>query len=642
MKISFKRIIGFALAALTLTAIFPMTISAEALMPSDSPDYIKTADGKLELLYNDTITENGKKYIGFTIARDYAGIDGIAGIELNKAAVDYDGNAVTEPNMAHLSLIDNSHQKIGEFEQTLIPALPRVVQENLLMYKYSIGNFGMLPGQNYAAAPSYNKAKLTFVSKDILDKHKEYLKEMILDNTFDGTDEDKVALAFTSATPYRLWNYNAKSGIWAEGMQQRPLRGSIFPMFYVSTDVFKSLKFDVSSMGENVKLIFTSDYAAGDFGGLYTDEELKSIGIKSFKTFDKPETFDGAKFTADGNKYILTDSIREIDGKKYLGVLSASAKGFWAHNRMFLKYDEETINNSEKLVKIVHGTKDQFDGNIKDIQDYISDFSAFSGYLAPPDTKWEMYRGTPDGGVYENQSIIINAVGTVGLPSKNELQKIMEHDTLAVKDGTAGIANSTLGFYNKNFFMGSVSGSNVTINSDNSFLKEENYKDWYYTGSTYYIMTYVSEDFFKNVGIDMALTGEYAKEILRNNFTYDDLQDWSLQNKTILYGISYTGEGAGITASKKSIGNNLLVNVSISNNGTETIEADSLLIVVVFDGDRLMKIKTLLTDSALDGGKCTTIIPITVENVLPDASVKVMLWDSLSGLTPLAVSTQAN
>ena len=415
----------------------------------------------------------------------------------------------------------------------------------------------------------------------------------------------------------------------------------IRPVICLDNNFFKTKRIPLTDMGDDIKQFIKDNYTREELKSAgYSDSELIELGKSLFDTVQISGLFDGAKFTADGNEYILTDSIREIDGKKYLGVLSASANGFWAHNRMFLKYDEETINNSEKLVKIVHGTKDMFDGNIKDIQDYISDFSAFSGYLAPPDTKWEMYRGTPDGGVYENQSIIINAVGTVGLPSEIELYEIYRHDAISPKTGTSGIAGRTLKFWATYFYISAVnfgsSNNNVSVNSDNSFLLAENYSNWNNSGSTYYIMTYVSEDYFKISDTDMTKMGEYAKKILKNNFTYADFEGLSKENKALLFNEAL-GENVEISAYMTDD----TVDISLCNNSKETISKGSVILTAVYDNGRMINLKETVIDSDIKSGECTTMIPISIEGMLNSDSVKVMLWNGGFGLKPLADSAEA-
>lgn len=82
-----------------------------------SPNYAKFAG--LDLLFNNTITKDGKTYFGFTWAKDFGGSNissGLCSIELTSPATDYDGNPMPSKNYGSMDLTTGDRTNLGSFE----------------------------------------------------------------------------------------------------------------------------------------------------------------------------------------------------------------------------------------------------------------------------------------------------------------------------------------------------------------------------------------------------------------------------------------------------------------------------------------------------------------------------------------------
>lgn len=235
---------------------------------------------------------------------------------------------------------------------------------------------------------------------------------------------------------------------------------------------------------------------------------------------------DGVRFTVSGRDFFVVDGAEKvIDGKTYYGIMSADKEAYYGSYRMFLYYDETTTSGNDVRVEIHHtlNNNSTFTGNYKSINSYIDKFSPFEGYIAPDDTEWKMYSGTPNGGVFANRAITVNHIGAVGMPTSVQINAIQQTDILPVEDYTLGLAHLNLSFWITYFYISATKG-NIGMNMENTFLDSANWGSYAGCGTTFYLMTYVCEDFFTENVLDVGSMALGVRDFFTDNFDKHDLR----------------------------------------------------------------------------------------------------------------------
>lgn len=413
------------------------------------------------------------------------------------------------------------------------------------------------------------------------------------------------------------------------------------PVVYVTKDFFTNVKLDLSAMGSNVKKVFATDLAKEDFTNAgYTENELKDIGV--VRLGEKTVSQTSAKFMVGDMEYILMDSIKEVDGKKYFGVY---------HNLKYLPSWSETSSGGSitllgdregggRYVDFRQGTTAK-----KDIAEmYAPYFTAFDGYIIGEDAEWKMGRIYVD--TNDKSLTTLYFKGSYGIPSTSEFSAMKKIDS-DVDDGVGLMSRTIEGYDTKYprqwFIWRGGKAENVTMRVE----KDENDVLTGFTSANLYgkwsPMTYVSEDFFKENDIDVSSMGGYAQKILRDNFTLDQLTGWSDKNLEMFYYHQYQGDYAGIVATYVTDEENckLDVKVAINNDSNQTVSGGKL-IVALYNGDNLYQLKVTELDVVLEPGDF--VLPLTVEaevDDMKDYNVKVMFWDNAKTAKPVSRIAEA-
>lgn len=235
----------------------------------------------------------------------------------------------------------------------------------------------------------------------------------------------------------------------------------------------------------------------------------------------------GALFTFDEKDYILMDDKIESNGKKYYAILRPTnlAAGLWNYevDGLYLTNKVEATNYTQVVL---------CKGNTN-IQTYKSAyFGGFDGYMISPYFENVMGKD-PD----TNKLFVYK--GSISIPTFNQLKNITAVDKQFPNKYKRTITSSTLnygGVLYVDFF--------PKAPEDRGTLKYNKSQQTYcFTSAVcctdWYLMTYVSEDFFKNVHINLNTMGAYAKYLIKRDFTYSDLAKvYNAGELNILLGMS--------------------------------------------------------------------------------------------------------
>lgn len=278
-----------------------------------SPDYIKLGD--TELLYNDTIIQDGKKYIGFTIPKDYAGSIFNRGIIAEKDTEGPDGQALETPKYVEYYLTGYQYYKNSgkSLDDVLEETLPQSMFSKVAAVerRVSSGYWAGMTNNNdhFKAAYSYTKASLPTGNE--MFKHGKYLASQMLDNPETKGEKQKAVTANVACvsdfTAYSSKVYSpALNGIVVSGVNTQYTEGSVFPTFYIEADILQYVKADLSGIGSNIKKYIVQNYTISQLKDIYTEEELKQIGfsgevtgIKLDKTVCSLDVGDNVQLNAD-------------------------------------------------------------------------------------------------------------------------------------------------------------------------------------------------------------------------------------------------------------------------------------------------------------------------------------------------------
>ena len=627
--------------------ILTVPLQPEVLTPEWSPNYVKTADGTLELFYNDTMVVSGETYVGFTVAKDYAGSTVRTGAGFQKVETDSAGKPIpdaTQYGQYKFCTPNWNYEPYKAFKywdsiDVIKDELPQAIQNNMLLNTWTAGSTYWLGGSPHGAAKSISYISLP--SGTEMANHGAYLAAQMTDNANPYANGTHKTAIVRDPYTYACGVYDpAQNMVINTGLSSAYAWGSVFPTFYVNIDFMKSLKLDVNTMSDNVRALFTSNFIRSDLAGVYTDAELDELGIQSFTAEEKPASSAGASFTVDGTSFILMNTTKEINGDKYIGVLSKAPTANYANYRLLLNYTD--VSTTDMKVVMSHATKDQAQhtlSELKSINDYASKFSVFGDAIAPSDTEWLLFEGKSSIGYYPEESVTISHVGSVGIPSREQFSDVFKYDTLTVASYSAGIVSGTMSYDNNSkiyyFSYHDADGThkgNSEVNRDNDALGTQG---WRYNGATYYFMTYVKADWFKTADIDMSTAGDYAKDILRANFTATDLSAWSDANLSALFDSSYTGRGLGLVVYRTGEAS---VSVVINNNNPEDSTGSKAVVVAAYSKDGLEGSAVIKVAGTIPANSYTSKLQanLNVSDDVEITEIKVMLWDSIDNMKPLA------
>lgn len=592
-----------------------------------SPNYLKLADGT-ELLYNG---QDGD-YLNFIIPKDYAGNWSVLGAALKKGA---------EDGYSEFYLMGNTWGTATVTLDSLLESLPDELEANIRVTTWDdAGWAGWFDGgKTNAAAKAMTKASLP--SYDDFNAHGSYLMPMILDNQFGGavTKENgykysTTALARNSATwnfgTYYLVDGPSGDGTTATGAMpggdSPHARGSVFLTFYAHKDFLTQIKAD--EMGENVKALFPVNFVKSDLEGLYTNAEIKSLGVNSFIEYAK-DADSSMKFVVDGKTFILMDTTAEVDGTKYYGVLyNKKHLPSWGAGTAGTVILGEDRADGGKYVDFYRGVTE-----LVDVQSYAADFEAFGDYMVDEDFEWKM------GDVYlpgAEATAPIYHKGSVSLPTQVQIREMYIKDADIANDNP-GLLSRTLGTYagknnwhawrpaevNRNMFTTDVldDAGNVIGFTSSAAL----YGVWS-------PMTYVSEDFFADNQIDLETAGEGFKKAIRTSFDREDLTGWDDAVLDELF-VGYDGEGLGLEV----IVENGSAKFIVHNNGADAAGKGNTVILASYNNGVLVDVKTIVLDENVSAGYKTSAISVPV-SMAGATDVKAMMWNTVVPLTNVATS----
>ena len=165
--------------------ILTVPLHPEVLTPDWSPDYVKVADGDLELLYNGetTIGADGKTYVSFTVAKDYQTSADTMGAFFGTTETLSDGTVNPDTMLyGQFSFCTAYPITPKESFDIIKDSLPQKIQDNLYLNTWTnTGStywLGVRGGESVAKSISY----ITLPSGDNMIKHGAYLKAQMDDN----------------------------------------------------------------------------------------------------------------------------------------------------------------------------------------------------------------------------------------------------------------------------------------------------------------------------------------------------------------------------------------------------------------------------------------------------------------------------
>lgn len=612
-------------------------ISGTVIPVTDSPNYVKLADGT-ELLYNGSVVVGKNTYFGFVLPVDYAGTSSTQGVIFAKDSSDPAGKPLDSTLYGEYLLTTKDVSKSsGTTLDTAVKAdLPDAIVDNLYLKTWDAGlAYVTNEGEGTASSKTY----ISLPSQQDMQTHSSYLMSLATDNTNGKTTPEQSYSVYNAilrdAAGYSAKAYDFSTMNIVNTAEKTPyFAGSVFPVFYVDANFLKEVKVDVNSLGSQAKSMFGNLFLAGDLGHLYTSDELSKLGVSLYNTISKGSSFAGAKFKAGGKDFILMEDTMVINGKKYIGVMSTEyTSATWKKAAIQLTYLTENVAGATGVdIPVVMNIKNTGNGSVTDIQTKSSNFSAFGSYIVPNSTEWVLSRANSSKLYY---------TGSVGIPSDSMYKRVFAKDALAYGSGDSSFVTGSYGFYAGSYYMSDVSattgqsaGGNPHVNKDNNSSSSNS------AGGTWYFMTYVSEDYFKNNNMDISTVGTYAREILRNNFTEDDLKGWNQENIDLLFYGAYDCEGAGLVVKKSVDAENKLMDVSVcvNNNGDVPVAKGTMLIIAVYENGKLAGLKFKTLDKAVGANSMTTFITesFSVEDASADYTAKAMLWEGFKPICSVA------
>ena len=527
MKSNFKKFMGIILAMLLVVTMLPVTAFAEnSVTPADSPDYVKTADGALELLYNgETITgTDGKTYVGFTIAKDYAGSSKRMGAGFQKVTTDAAGNTIPDTTVyGQYKFCAPNPFTYGDSIDVVKNDLPSDFQNNLLLNTWAAGSTYWLGSSSHVAGKS-----LTYISLptgENMARHSAYLTAQMNDNAnpWDSGTVYKAAIVRDTSYIYACGLYDpAQSKVVNSNLASAYAWGSVFPVFYVSLDAFIEVKMDVATMGANVKALLAENFIQEDFLDLgYTAEDFAAMDIPVVPANPKPMHSPNYMkvVTTDGTmtEFLYNDTITH-NGKTYIGLVGASSPITHESGAYGLRFDKTKTDYEGVDVPTSADGKTIYVKTAVTYKDNTNQTEIHTNSLStlPVGVQDALLKYTYDCGSnkqYYGDWATMTNIKTIGKLTALSIEEIQTHILyLASLTDKTAIASRTghggYGYYRYKI-------------ADGTWVKENTYE---YPNGAAFMRMYVDLDMFKTVKIDVDSMRSNVKAMLKANFVRSDLE----------------------------------------------------------------------------------------------------------------------
>jgi len=354
---------------------------------------------------------------------------------------------------------------------------------------------------------------------------------------------------------------------------------------------------------------------------------------------------DSRKFYVGNAEYILTDSIKTIDDKRYFGVLNSAEVTVSGHGqkaRMMLEnWENEAVDGIKSIdLKLYYeyaqwGDTWWFYKSPYEYKEQKFPAEYFDGYLTATD--WQMNSASVcDGNTY------VVGDAEVCLPSYEELLEIMEHDTVSTTATnrmymTRSVMSVGEKFYVRRYKAGDAASGNIEVR----YLKGSeqaqgwNTRDGYGVseGGGWLMMSYVSEDFFRETKLDISKISSGAKEIITTYFTKDDLKD--IYTKDELRSIGFKDDITTESSFEELVfpvePGELTGYVSVTNN-TDIETVTPSVIVVSYDEN----------GNVVGGTACVGGVLLPGKTTADAAEVLLSLSGTSNGISVFAVASGEN
>lgn len=588
--------------------------------PAHSPNYLKVIaeDGVIkEYLYNDTIVKNGKTYVGLIGTTDMynngLGYIGANFRPLMSEGVDFEGEALPTDSNWYLSTNITTEWNNNKYKEihTFMNYVPTAMQEYLLKYSYDCGQNNMYDG--FTAHTLRTIGKLTIVSKDELAAHINYLEP--------AATHDSQIVTRTGNNAYGFYVYDKAEDVFKViGTYEYP-GGSLFARMYVDADMFKSVKLDVASMRSNVKALLKANFLRSELEGLYTDEELDVIGVESFRVEEKPEGVTGSSFVVDGKTFYYLEDTIIYNGKKYFRVFDKRDYTPWSGDAFY----QITERAEGGIYIVLH----QASLTGTTLENHPTNFGVFGDYVIPSDYEWSY--GTA---AYKGANVPVYFKGSVNVPTPADYDNVINQGISFTNQGQMRITST--------FFVWSngTSRYNYTGNQKGNglltYVEDGNYFKGVYSAGYNYV-SYISEDFFIENELDIATTSDMVLDLIKNNFTREELAagGWSESALDKLFDSNYSGTGLGLVAYKTGPAE---VAVVINNNNPVASTGSKAIVVAAYSKAGLEKAAVIPVSGTIPANAYTSKLTasLNVADNVEITEIKVMLWDSIENMKPLA------
>lgn len=547
MKSNMKRFLGLLLAALMVVTMIPLTAFAEnttGATATGSPNVFSvvadaTGNQQTEYLLADTLTLNGQTYYGLMLRKNmniHYGDLKLGGTSLKPM----DDTSKTSTDTAKYVKYQYHVTGAGftDVDNLLATVYPAAVQPYAQELEMQISGTPVNQGSTNTAPYYYATGKMFPPLAATIDANKDFISlPIITDGPFRG-------LITRSPSGWRgNWYYFAskydENGTFTTGYAELGATNYNYywtPVIYVTKDFFKEIKIDLTKeIGANVKTFLKDNFNSLDLMGIYTDEEMAELEIPALPNPD------GYKFTAGGKEYYMVpDAVTEYKGEKYVGIYhnakAISAGWTTAYDGGYYEITEKSADGAKVYGKFYKGLTAK-----TDIQTYFDTyFSAFDGYEVDNDFTWYVGNVVLDS-TNVNKRTDLYAIGTVGLPSTAEYQKL--YTAHSEVNDNSGILSRTISYgggaswpHQWNAWKGGKAGNVTAVKEfdDNGALvaltQGTQYGKWSF-------ITYVKEDFFLENKLDLGTTGSYVRAFLANYKQTDFTADYN-KNEFAVLGIT--------------------------------------------------------------------------------------------------------
>ena len=346
----------------------------------------------------------------------------------------------------------------------------------------------------------------------------------------------------------------------------------------------------------------------------------------------------GRKFTVGTNEYILTDSVNEIDGVRYFGVINTkevNVSGSGTKARLMLEGIENepadgVINTDPKLYYEYAKWGDTwwFYKSPEEYKETAFPSSVFDGYLGV--NTWDMYT--------EPEEVGVKTVATdVTLPTEAEILSVYENgDTLSTTASTKLAVTRSLMYFDGKYYIRRVNlstreASSITVEYIDASTQAQgwNTRSGYGTkeGGGYFLMAYVSENFFKEVKLDVNTLASGVKSFITTNFTKNDLN--GIYSKEELKTLGFADDfviNSDLTEVTLPLTDSAEITGSVViDNNTDTGIAAPIVIVAAYNEDGVI----VTSDAVFSEGALASKSPSSayeVDMTLPQGTASVSMY----------------